>query len=113
MVAKQEKGVNAMELKLEMEVPEIKKERTKKGIQTQRNILLQAKELFYARGYNNTGMVDIARNAQVGLGTLTYYFNRKEDIVDEIINTYFMQLYDFVGENSEKAKLQYVKYVPR
>lgn len=110
MVAKQEKGVNAMELKLEMEVPEIKKERTKKGIQTQRNILLQAKELFYARGYNNTGMVDIARNAQVGLGTLTYYFNRKEDIVDEIINTYFMQLYDFVGENSEKAKLQYVKY---
>ena len=59
MVAKQEKGVNAMELKLEMEVPEIKKERTKKGIQTQRNILLQAKELFYTRGYNNTGMVDI------------------------------------------------------
>lgn len=99
-----------MDLKLKLEVPERKKERTKKGIQTQKNIMSQAKELFYTQGYNNTGMVDIANNSEVGLGTLTYYFNKKEDIVDEIINTYFMQLYDFVGENSEKAKMQYVKY---
>ncbi|WP_195270735.1 TetR/AcrR family transcriptional regulator [Eubacterium sp. 1001713B170207_170306_E7] len=95
---------------INLEAPEGKKERTKKGKQTHENILHQAKELFYTRGYNNTGMTDIAANAQVGLGTLTYYFNRKEDIVDEIINTYFMRLYDFVGENSDKAKLQYVKY---
>lgn len=73
-----------MDLKLKLEVPERKKERTKKGIQTQKNIMSQAKELFYTQGYNNTGMVDIANNSEVGLGTLTYYFNKKEDIVDEI-----------------------------
>jgi AcrR family transcriptional regulator len=43
-------------------------------------ILHSAEELFAEGGFNGVSMRDIAANARVGLGQLTYYFESKRDI---------------------------------
>ena len=41
--------------------------------------------LFNERGYENVSLRDIAREAGVAIGTLTYHFRRKEDLLDAIL----------------------------
>ncbi|MDO4288987.1 MAG: TetR/AcrR family transcriptional regulator [Eubacterium sp.] len=83
---------------------------TTKGKKTRENIMNTAKTLFYHRGYNNTGIQDIAAEADVKLGTMTYYFKKKTDLVGEIFNTYFMRLYDRVGEEIGQEATLFTKY---
>ena len=54
--------------------------KSKKGTLTKQNIINAAKQLFYENGYNKTGIQDIADYANVKLGTITYYFKKKDDM---------------------------------
>ncbi|MGL4606409.1 MAG: TetR/AcrR family transcriptional regulator [Eubacteriaceae bacterium] len=82
---------------------------SKKGIQTKQNIINTARELFYEHGYNKTGIQDIADRANVKLGTITYYYKKKDDMIADIYNVFFLALYDFVSTSSEHLNL-YTKY---
>ena len=84
--------------------------KSRKGIMTKQNIITAAKSLFYERGYNKTGIQDIADFADVKLGTITYYFKKKDDMIADIYNTFFMALYDYVSETSERDLNLYTKY---
>ena len=84
--------------------------KSKKGTLTKQNIINAAKQLFYENGYNKTGIQDIADYANVKLGTITYYFKKKDDMISDIYNTFFMALYDYVSEASEKDLNLYTKY---
>ena len=53
---------------------------SRKGTQTKSNIITTAKILFYENGYNKTGIQDIADRADVKLGTITYYYKKKDDM---------------------------------
>jgi AcrR family transcriptional regulator len=82
---------------------------SRKGSQTKKNIINTAKVLFYENGYNKTGIQDIADRADVKLGTITYYYKKKDDMITDIYNVFFMALYDYVSSVSENLNL-YTKY---
>jgi AcrR family transcriptional regulator len=82
---------------------------SKKGTQTKKNIINSARILFYEYGYNKTGIQDIANHADVKLGTITYYYKKKDDMITDIYNVFFLALYDYVSETFEKLNL-YTKY---
>lgn len=44
-----------------------------------------AVRLFNERGYDKVSLRDIAREAGVAIGSLTYHFKRKEDLLDAIL----------------------------
>ena len=50
----------------------------KKGEITKRKIIESSKKLFYTKGYNKTLMQNIADDAEIALGTLTYHYSKKE-----------------------------------
>ncbi|MEG0075652.1 MAG: TetR/AcrR family transcriptional regulator [Eubacterium sp.] len=84
--------------------------KSRKGTLTKQNIINAAKQLFYENGYNKTGIQDIADFADVKLGTITYYFKKKDDMISDIYNTFFMELYDYVSDTSEKDLNLCTKY---
>lgn|GEM_PF-6468068 len=51
---------------------------------TRENILACAEALFRERGYNGVSMRDIADSAGIRVGNLTYYYPRKEQLVEAI-----------------------------
>ena len=55
--------------------------RGKKRMERQHQILDAASSLFKARGYDQTSIDDIAREADIARGTVFYNFESKEDIV--------------------------------
>jgi AcrR family transcriptional regulator len=58
-------------------------------------ILDTAEPLFYAYGYRETAISDIAQKMGVAQGTLYYYFKSKEEILEALINR---QISAFISE---------------
>lgn len=83
--------------------------KSKKGTQTKLNIINSAKKLFYEYGYNKSGIQDIADDANVKLGTITYYYKKKDDMITDIYNVFFLDLYDYVSTIEGNLSL-YTKY---
>lgn len=71
--------------------------RINKGIFTKQKIFLVAKELFYRKGYSAITVQDICKQADVGLGTFTYYFATKEDLVSEIYSELLVKAYTYAN----------------
>lgn len=49
-------------------------------------ILNAAEPLFYAKGYHETAISDIAKKMGVAQGTIYYYFASKEELLEALIN---------------------------
>lgn len=75
---------------------------SKKGLLTEIDIIESAKYLFYEFGYLKTSMRDICAHADVKLGTLTYYFKKKEDLARRIYSDNVIRLYSFIRKNNPK-----------
>jgi len=58
--------------------------RREPGEQTRAKILRTAKRLFVEKGYFNTSVKDIAREAGISPATVYHYFSGKEEIAGEI-----------------------------
>jgi AcrR family transcriptional regulator len=52
---------------------------------TRQEIMAAAKKLFNERGYNEVSVQDIAGALGISKGNLTYYFKKKENIIEAII----------------------------
>ncbi|OGT89110.1 MAG: hypothetical protein A2286_11495 [Gammaproteobacteria bacterium RIFOXYA12_FULL_61_12] len=61
---------------------------TDKALQTRDRILRAAIELFYAHGYNATGIERVIRAADVTKGNFYYYFKSKEELAVEALRRY-------------------------
>jgi AcrR family transcriptional regulator len=70
------------------------------GIETKLTILETAKSLFYQRGYKAVTVHEICDGAGVKLGTFTYYFSRKDDLIGAIYNSYMTACKDYVDANA-------------
>lgn len=66
-------------------------------------ILSAAMNLFRRFNYDKTSMEDIAKEARIGKGTIYYYFKSKEDILLELIEREFSQLYEELSEMLESS----------
>jgi len=71
--------------------------RINKGIFTKQKILQVAKELYYQKGYCTITVQDICEQADVKLGTFTYYFATKEDLVSEIYSELLVKAYTYAN----------------
>lgn len=74
----------------------------KTGIETKQNILDCAKELFYKNGYKQTSVQQICHAADAKLGTFTYYFPKKQDLLSYIYTDYMQKCVDYVESNTKK-----------
>lgn len=73
----------------------------KKGEITKRKIIESSKKLFYTKGYNKTLMQNIADDAEIALGTLTYHYSKKESIASTILYNYITNINTYIDQHSE------------
>lgn len=59
------------------------------GIETRKNILHTAGELFSIYGYAGTSFRDITKTSNVGLGSLVYHFGVKENLFLATVSSFF------------------------
>ncbi len=62
------------------------------GVPTQARLLSAAAELFGARGYYGTQVIDITEQARTGIGTFYRYFSDKEDILRTLLAQFFERI---------------------
>lgn len=58
------------------------------GIETRNFILKVSKQLFLKKGFHETGIREIAQEAEISSGTLYKHFKNKEDILATIVQPY-------------------------
>lgn len=68
----------------------------RKGIVTKESIISESKNLFYIYGYKMVNISEICRNSNCKLGTFTYYFPKKENLIAEIYERYLASCYKHV-----------------
>lgn len=73
------------------------------GIETKQNIVTSAKELFYQNGYRNTSVHMICQAAHAKLGTFTYYFPKKNDLISLLYREYMQACVDYVDGKKLKV----------
>ncbi len=66
-------------------------------------ILENAKRLFAERGFASTSVADIARVAEVPVGSIYTYFDGKEELIRAIIDEGWADLRDHLQESLERA----------
>ncbi|MCD1296347.1 TetR/AcrR family transcriptional regulator [Methanocella sp. CWC-04] len=54
--------------------------------------------MFIEKGYDQTTVSDIVKNIGVAQGTFYYYFNSKEDVLNEVIERYFRNFESMVDK---------------
>ncbi|MDX1960021.1 MAG: TetR/AcrR family transcriptional regulator [Leptospiraceae bacterium] len=89
------------------------KQRSNKSIQTRSRIYESAIALFQSKGFNESTMREIAKEAKISLGLTYYHFKSKEEIVLEFYkNTQTESLMQckeyFAKEKSLKPRLQFL-----
>lgn len=75
---------------------------TNKKNNTKWEIINISKKYFYLKGYKKSKMQDIADEVGIALGSLTYHFKKKENIVSYILKEYLEKLYMHTQENSDR-----------
>ena len=71
----------------------------KTGIETKQQIIQCAKELFYENGYKNTSVSQICHASDTKLGTFTYYFPKKNDLLNYLYAEYMQKCNDFIDRS--------------
>jgi AcrR family transcriptional regulator len=75
------------------------------NLATKKKVIESAVILFKVKGYHGTSIREIARSAKVNISSVSYYFNGKQGLLEEIIIS-FLEGYMEVCESifSEKSK---------
>lgn len=68
-------------------------------------ILYTANQLFIEKGYDNTSISDILNKIGIAKGTLYYYFQSKEDIMNAIIDKVSITIFNHANEIAENTNL--------
>lgn len=71
--------------------------------ETRDRILEAAMRLFYEQGYNATGVATILRESGVNSGSLYHFFESKEALLKEVLETYVQMLVPMVMQPAEEA----------
>ena len=71
---------------------------TKNNDNKKKRIIKAAVQVFANKGYNTATMSEIARAANVGEGTVYFYFSNKEDLLFSIHKKQLRRMKNFIGE---------------
>jgi AcrR family transcriptional regulator len=64
----------------------------KKSIDVKNRILNAAEELFALNGFDATGIAQIAEKTQITKSLLYYYFDSKDQILEELVSNYLLKI---------------------
>jgi AcrR family transcriptional regulator len=70
-------------------IDEKKRRGARRRARTRADILSAAREVFAERGYHNTGIAEIARRADVAVGTFYLYFHDKDEAFQTLLQEGF------------------------
>jgi len=73
--------------------------RREASVQTKYQILDAAEKLFADKGFDGTGIMEIAKEADVPKSLIYYYFKSKDEILKELINRLIQDSLDFKKNN--------------
>lgn len=79
----------------------------KKGILTREKIVTAAKYNFMKYGYNQTRIQSIADDAGIALGSLSFYFKKKEDLAGFILYEYLNKFYEYIQHVENKNDIEW------
>jgi AcrR family transcriptional regulator len=65
---------------------------TTRNLDKRGRLIQAAMNLAYRRGFRQTSLADIAKEAEVPLGNVYYYFKTKEEIGEAIVETHLAQI---------------------
>ena len=80
-------------------------------METRQRILRCAEALFQEKGYNGVSMRDIAEAAGIKVGNLTYYFPKKERLVEALFNGGSGQAYRPEALSSPEDFIAYFRHL--
>lgn len=81
-----------------------KPQKMTKGQATSKKILKAAQDLFYSNGYQNTTVADIAKKADVAVGTFYLYYKDKYTIYETVLTNYQKQIRNYIHEQIKFAE---------
>ena len=64
----------------------------RRSTNTRERIIRAATELFYAQGYERTGMAEILKKARANSGSFYFFFRSKEDLLLAVLDWYLANL---------------------
>lgn len=76
----------------------------RKSQETKRKIIESAAELFAEKGYINTTVKNICERSHVSVSRVNYHFHSKEELAEQICETFLNNLYDAVKALLENTK---------
>ena len=82
---------------------------TKDPEERKEEIIKTAQMLFIKKGFVETKVSDIVKTIGVSQGVFYYYFNSKDEIIDEIISKYMQKIVNGTVEINENNKLSKIK----
>lgn len=87
--------------------------RQARAVETQKKIIQAAKVLIAAKGFADTSIEDIAKQAGVSTGSFYTYFKKKEDVVEALNQTDFYRLAEIVNGMKDRDILDRLRYYCR
>lgn len=66
---------------------------------TKEKILNETKNLFAEKGFDNTGINEIAKRVGIAPSVIYYHFENKNDILNTLINNYLQKIIEFKEES--------------
>ncbi|WFA10034.1 TetR/AcrR family transcriptional regulator [Tissierella sp. Yu-01] len=81
--------------------------KTKRGMETLDRIAKSAEFLFSEKGYFDTSIVDIARDAEVAQGTIYIYFKDKKSIFQYLVKNLGQSLRDEIRSSIKNKSTRY------
>jgi Transcriptional regulator len=78
--------------------------KTERGKAKLDKIVEAAIDLIYEKGFNNTSISDITRNAGVSYGSFYFYFNNKDDLLVELVRKINRDLRHYLTESTKGLK---------
>ncbi len=80
-----------------------------KKVERRDNILTAAEKLFFANGYDNVSLNEIAKEADLGRSTVYLYFENKEELFFAIVLKGTKILHELIIEETDKVETSFSK----
>lgn len=79
--------------------------------QARQKIIDAAISLFYAKGYNGTSVRDIAKQADVNVANISYYFSGKQGLLEQLVSDFLEEYLRIVEMTFEQRNFLSAKEV--
>ncbi|MEG0377316.1 MAG: TetR/AcrR family transcriptional regulator [Eubacterium sp.] len=77
---------------------------------TRQKLLTIARENFYKKGFNKTTMQSISNELGIAIGSMAYYFKKKENIASTFLNDYLTEIYEVIDKRCQEPLSSFTRH---